>query len=241
MAFQVRAIGKGGYIMKLEKVKTIKGKIRVMTGLHIGASNSNIEIGGMDQPIIKDPLPGSGAPYIPGSSLKGKMRSLIEIKEGRYTKNERHLGYPCDCGKKECPVCAVFGTSATTRSDDLGPTRVVVRDSYLSKEWNDKFINGDLPMEVKYENSINRITGIATPRPLERVPAGVEFDFNITFKVFEGDPESYFKTIIQAMRLLELDALGGAGSRGCGQIKFTDITIDNEKQEESFLESNYDN
>lgn len=223
--------------MKLEKVKSIKGKICIITGLHIGASNSNIEIGGLDNPIIKDPLPGSGAPYIPGSSLKGKLRSLIEIKEGRYVKDGKRKGNPCDCGKKDCPVCAVFGTSAATRSDDLGPTRVVVRDSHLSKEWKDRFKNGDLPMEVKYENAINRITGEANPRPLERVPAGVEFDLNITFKVFEGDPESYFETMIKAMRLLELDALGGSGSRGCGQIKFTNITIDNEKQEESFLES----
>lgn len=227
--------------MRLEKVKTIKGKILVMTGLHIGASNSNIEIGGLDNPIIKDPLPGSGAPYIPGSSLKGKLRSLIETKEGKYVKDGKRKGNPCDCGDKDCPVCPVFGTSAATRSADLGPTRVVVRDSHLAKKWKDKFENGDLPMEVKYENAINRITGEANPRPLERVPAGVEFDLNITFKVFEGDPDSYFKTIVQAMRLLELDALGGAGSRGCGQIKFIEITIDNEKQEESFLEATYSN
>jgi CRISPR-associated protein Csm3 len=227
--------------MRLEKMKTIKGKILIMTGLHIGASNANIEIGGLDNPIVKDPLLGSGAPYIPGSSLKGKLRSLIETKEGRYVKEGKRKGNPCDCGEKGCPVCPVFGTSAATRSDDLGPTRVVVRDSHLSKEWRDKFENGELPMEVKYENTINRITGEANPRPLERVPAGVEFDLNITFKIFEGDPDSYFKTIVQAMRLLELDALGGSGSRGCGQIKFIDITIDNEKQEESFLESTYSN
>ena len=219
--------------MKLEKVRTIKGKIHVMTGLHIGASNENIEIGGLDNPIIKDPLPGSGAPYVPGSSLKGKMRSLIEIKEGRFDQK----GNACNCGKKDCPVCPVFGTSAANRPDDLGPTRIVVRDAHLSREWSDRFKEGDLPMEVKYENAINRITGVANPRPLERVPAGVDFDLNIAFKVFEGDSESYFATVLQAMRLLELDALGGAGSRGCGQIKFTDIVIDEEKQSDTFLDS----
>ena len=226
--------------MKLEKIRTIEGRIRVETGLHIGASSENIEIGGLDNPIIKDPLPGSNAPYIPGSSLKGKLRSLVEIKEGRYASN----GNPCDCGEKGCSVCPVFGTSAAKRFES-GPTRVVVRDAYLSdfkdddalESWNERFKNGDLPMEVKYENAINRITGVANPRPLERVPAGVEFDFNIAFKVFEGDPEDYFTTLLKGMRMLELDALGGAGSRGCGQVKFVNITIDGEQKEENFLES----
>ena len=223
--------------MRLEKLRTIKGKIMIITGLHIGASNENIEIGGLDNPIIKDPLPGSNAPYIPGSSLKGKMRSLIEIKEGRFVMEGRRKGNPCDCGKRECPACAVFGTSAANRPEDLGPTRIVVRDAHLSREWKAKFEKGDLPMEIKYENAINRITGVANPRPLERVPAGVEFDFDIAFKVFEGDPEEYFEAVLKAMRLLELDALGGSGSRGCGQIKFTDVKVDGEAKEETFLES----
>lgn len=221
--------------MKLKSVRTINGGIRVITGLHIGASSETIEIGGLDNPIIKDPLPESNAPYIPGSSLKGKLRSLIEIKEGKFS--GRVKGNPCDCGKKDCPVCPVFGTSASEHPEDLGPTRIVVRDAHLSPEWSEKFKKGDLPMEIKYENAINRITGRANPRPLERVPANVEFDFNIAFKVFEGDLEDYFTTVLKAMRLLELDALGGAGSRGCGQIKFVNITIDGEGKDENFLES----
>jgi len=231
--------------MKLSKIKTIKGRILVVTGLHIGASNETIEIGGLDNPIIKDPFPHSNAPYIPGSSLKGKMRSLIEIKYGRMSKK----GGPCDCGKKECNVCAVFGTSANKLADDgdhiLGPTRLVVRDAYLSehkaddgaKSWKQRFREGDLPMEIKYENSINRISGEANPRPLERVPSGVEFDFNFSFKVFEDDPDKYLDTVFQAMKLLELDALGGSGSRGCGQIKFLDIRVNDEKKPSDFLES----
>ncbi len=222
--------------MKLDKVKRIQGQIQVMTGLHIGASSEAIEIGGLDNPIIKDPI--NQAPYIPGSSLKGKMRSLAEIREGRHAKN----GNPCDCGKKDCSICPVFGTSANKRPEDLGPTRIVVRDAHLSgkngngRSWAGKFAEGDLPLEIKYENAINRITGVANPRPLERVPAGVEFDFNIAFKVFEGDPADYFNTLLKAMRLLELDALGGAGSRGCGQVRFVNVKIDDEAQEPDFLE-----
>ena len=115
--------------------------------------------------------------------IKGKLRSLIEIKEGRFVKDEKGKGNPCNCGEKSCPVCAVFGTSAANRPEDLGPTRIVVRDAHLSKfkdeqnskSWEERFKEGDLPLEIKYENSINRITGAANPRPLERVPAGVEF------------------------------------------------------------------
>ena len=231
--------------MKLEKVRTITGRIHVVTGLHIGASNENIEIGGLDNAIIKDPLPGSHAPYIPGSSLKGKLRSLVELKEGRFVKDGKDKGKPCNCGKRECPVCPVFGTSAANRPEDLGPTRIVIRDSHLSnywdelnpKSWHDRFKAGELPMEIKYENAINRITGVATPRPLERVPGGVEFDFSISFKVFEGDPAQYFDTVLKAMRLLELDSLGGSGSRGCGQIEFVGVLIDGQKQDDNFLEA----
>lgn len=220
--------------MKLEQIKKIKGKIEIVTGLHIGASSEAIEIGGLDNPIIKDPLPESKAPYIPGSSLKGKFRSLIELKEARLGKN----GGPCDCGTRDCPVCPVFGTSASTkRSEEIGPTRIVVRDARLSEEWKRRFENGDLPMEVKYENAINRITAMANPRPLERVPAGVTFDFEISFKVFENDPEKYFTTVLEAMHMLELDALGGSGSRGSGQIRFTDISIDGERQTDDFLQT----
>jgi len=113
----------------------------------------------------------------------------------------------------------------------------VVRDAHLSSNWSERFKKGTLPLEVKYENTINRITGEANPRPLERVPAGVEFDLDISFKVFEDDPEDYFTTVLKAMRLLEMDALGGSGSRGSGRILFVSITIDGEKKEGDFLES----
>lgn len=223
---------------KLIKIREIKGVIKLITGLHIGASNATLEIGGLDNPIVKDPFPESGAPYIPGSSLKGKMRSLIEIKEGRFTTGDRKTeGNPCNCGTLACPVCPVFGSSAEKRSIDLGPTRITVRDAHLTSYWKDKFDKGELPMEIKYENSINRLTGAAVPRPLERVPAGVEFDFNITFKVFEKDNGDFFRTVLEAMRLIKMDALGGSGSRGCGQIDFVDVSIDGEKQEESFLDA----
>lgn len=216
--------------MILNSLKILTGQIEVLTGLHIGASHADIEIGGLDNPIIKDPW--TRLPYIPGSSLKGKLRALMEMKTGKFAPN----GGPCNCAEPNCPICPVFGIPAgTERSPDFGPTRIIVRDAYLSKKWKKLFEEGELIPEVKYENAINRINGVANPRPLERVPAGVEFDFSISLKVFENDPSEYFDTVLKAMAMLESDALGGSGSRGCGQIRFINVRIDNEKQDEHFL------
>ncbi|WP_297499767.1 type III-A CRISPR-associated RAMP protein Csm3, partial [Thermococcus sp.] len=55
----------------------IRGRIKALTGLHIGSQRDVSEIGGIDNPVIKDPH--TGLPYIPGSSLKGKLRSLFEV------------------------------------------------------------------------------------------------------------------------------------------------------------------
>ena len=63
------------------EIKMITGTIQVVTGLHIGAGNSEMHIGGTDNPVIKNIL--TNEPYIPGSSLKGKMRSLLQLYTGK--------------------------------------------------------------------------------------------------------------------------------------------------------------
>jgi CRISPR-associated protein Csm3 len=216
--------------MKLEKIAHISGRIRVLSGLHIGAGKDTIEIGGLDQPIIKHPL--SQEPYIPGSSVKGKMRSLLEVYY--FINNGRTRGYvsdgkPCGCGQRDCPACVIFGPgpSCDKKTAESGPTRLIVRDSILCEEDRLRFERGELPMEVKYENIIHRVKGVAEhPRPLERVPAGVSFDFNLSFKVFEGDDKSLLDYVYKGLRLIELDALGGCGSRGCGQVRFDNLKCD---------------
>ncbi len=214
--------------MKLKKILPITGAIRLLSGLHIGASKDTIEIGGLDQPIIKHPI--TGAPYIPGSSLKGKMRSLLEIyyfTDNPETRKHLSEGWPCGCGKVSCHACRIFGAHSSKTEEGLGPTRLIVRDAMLCGEDHALFNNGDLPMEVKYENRINRVMGVAKdPRPLERVPAGVRFDLRLAFKVFEDDPDDMLGFIYKGLRLIELDALGGCGSRGCGQVKFEDVMCD---------------
>jgi CRISPR-associated protein Csm3 len=216
--------------IKLLKYKKIDGTIKVKTGLHIGGSADRIEIGGNDNPILKHPL--TSEPYIPGSSLKGKMRSLLEFKLGKVEPNgEPHKWH----GDPNCPIMRIFGTSDD--SAGIGPTRLIVRDAELTQEFKDKMANeGVILTEDKYENTINRITARANPRPLERVPAGVEFKFEMSYRIFDmngdnglADERLFDEYIPLALNLIELDTLGGSGTRGSGKVKFeynvTDVPV----------------
>jgi len=203
----------------------IRGKIRCETGLHIGGNKDIFEIGGIDAPVIRDPI--TRLPYIPGSSLKGRMRFLLEWETGKIdTEGDIH-----NCGSeddaKSCPVCRVFGISA---ADNLkvGPTRLIVRDAHPTEETVDKWKELDtglLYTEWKKENYINRITSRANPRDMERVPRGSEFNFEMVYGIYDmddgGKTDLEFLRCLQiAMKLLEDSYLGGSGSRGYGKVKF---------------------
>jgi len=209
--------------MQLKDYKIIKGKIILKTGLHIGGSAETIEIGGMDNPVIKNPL--TGEPYIPGSSVKGKMRSLLEWKTGNISGN----GDPHQwCNKRDCPICRIFGTSSDKA--EIGPTRLIVRDAFLSEESRENVKNqGRLLTEEKYENTINRITARANPRSIERVPAGISFEFEMVYRIFDIDnvqktDGDLYNYVLHGLKFIEQDTLGGSGSRGCGQVEFIDLT-----------------
>lgn len=216
--------------MKLCAIHSITGEICLRSGLHIGAGKDTVEIGGLDQPIVKNPL--NGAPYIPGSSLKGKMRSLLEtaifMGKSDATRKAVTSGKPCDCGLPSCPVCTLFGAHKPPKECDpqLGPTRLLLRDACLTPEYDALFRNGRLPMEIKNENIINRLKGVAEhPRPLERVPAGVRFELNMALKIYErDDARELADWVFKGLRLVEMDALGGCSSRGCGQVSFEGLT-----------------
>jgi len=209
--------------MKLVNIKKLTGKIVLETGLHIGAGDIEMHIGGTDNPVVKHPF--THEPYIPGSSLKGKVRSLLELKSGLVVKsNGKPLSIEAIYGDKLGEkIVKLFGTSGadSKAKEDLGPTRVSFADCFLTKECQEKAQNGEIVLtEVKAENSINRISGTAeNPRFTERVPAGVEFNFRITLKEFEGD-EGLEDLLLEGLKLLEHDALGGSGSRGYGRIRF---------------------
>jgi len=202
----------------------IQGKIVCKTGLHIGGSSDAIDIGGSDNVIIRDSV--TGNPYIPGSSLKGKLRFLTELNDKDSAQSViDNKGKPAD--DPNCIASKLFGISADEKQTELKfPTRTIVRDAYPDDEtlelWNNEsLISG---AELKYENNINRINSGATPRNIERVPKGSKFDFEIIFSVYEGDDEN-ISYLLDAMRLLEDNYLGGSGSRGFGQIEFKNIKL----------------
>lgn len=206
--------------MRLKGKIFIDGKIKAITGLSIGGSKTDTLIGGIDDNVIKT---SEGVPYIPGSSLKGKLRSLYELCK---------RGYQCKCG--DCDICAIFGVGANKRTENLGPTRLVVRDAHLNKNTkkymeNKEDIFKDLELiytEGKWENTIDRKTSVAdNPRQIERVPAGAKFDFNIIFNVFDDEDIDRFYELLSAMSMLEDDYIGGSGSRGYGRIKFVDFDV----------------
>ena len=201
----------------LYKVK-LTGKIKVITGLHIGAGNEKVEIGGLDNPVVRSPLK-DNEPYIPGSSLKGKIRSLLELAHGTNCVDNEH-------NKSDCPICKVFGAGASKKYKDVHGSRIIFRDAYLTKESKEKLEQAPTDFhltEVKYETAIHRVTGTAkggSLRTIERIPADAEFEFSLIVNVFENESEEKIKELLkQGIALLNEDYLGGSGSRGYGQIE----------------------
>jgi len=207
----------------------LRGAIQVITGLHIGIESGPLSIGGVDLPMIRNPI--TNEPYIPGSSLKGKLRSLSEKVSGQPM-NSR-IGsvslHVCDDGPsyRACPVCPVFGVPGQKPFSE--PTRVIVRDVALDEQTRQKLQDArlDRPFaELKAETAIDRVTAHALPRVVERVPAGAVFaPFELVYSIYEAGDLARFRTLIRALLLLEDDYLGGQGSRGSGKIRFVDLSI----------------
>lgn len=201
--------------IKLKKKIIYTGTIELKTGLHIGGTNAALNIGGPDKFVVRNPI--TNIPYIPGSSLKGKMRALVEIANGCVTIDRK--GNAKASEDPESVSGKLFGVSGD--SDNSRPSRLIVRDAELDVSNEAMFANTDLPYtESKTEVAIDRITSKANPRTFERVPAGAKFKLNMILNIFEGEDENELKAILnQAIKLLEDDYLGGHGSRGYGQVK----------------------
>jgi len=223
--------------IRLSKKIIYTGVITLKTGLHIGGTNAALNIGGPDKFVVRNPI--NNIPYIPGSSLKGKMRALIEIKTPCTTPpdNRGFIGASKDPDSRSGYL---FGVSADNenRESKRYASRLIVRDAELITGTdpelgvNEKtdFSNTDMPFtESKTEVAIDRVTAKATSRTLERVPAGAKFRLNMVLNVFENDNEIQLrKTLDQAIQLLHDDYLGGHGSRGYGQV-LIDIVKEEEK------------
>jgi len=229
----------GGRKMELKLLGKyiIKARIVAKTGLHIGGSNSSLKIGGVDTAVIKD---SEGKPYIPGSSLKGKMRSLLEFSEGRLKPESmiEQKGIKIHmCDDEKCPICIIFGRNhgkhdlvdgGKVEFENITPTRIIVRDAYLIPDSITNEMKKNMEFEwteVKFENTLDRITSAANPRQLERVPRGAKFEVEIIYNILNDYDKQLFSKVLAIMKLLEDDTLGGSGSRGYGKVAFEDIKI----------------
>ena len=221
----------------------LQGSINALTGLHIGGNSGELDIGGIDNPIIRNAF--NRQPYIPGSSLRGKIRGLLD----RHFENplEKRVGrdvrvHECETPDdyNGCPVCQVFGVAPIRQlRGKTMPTRLIVRDTFLTPESLASLDRADTDTdftEIKTEVAIDRITSAATPRQQERVPAGAIFGpVQIVHSLYTlhgsdhdnqlQDELAYFDTVLKGMELLEDDYLGGSGSRGSGQIAFDNLKM----------------
>jgi len=205
------------------KIVNIKGQIELLSGLHIGGGDDTMKIGGIDTGFIKNI--NSDQPYIPGSSLKGKMRSLLEWNnrlvsygKGKPFSSELLDEIPEPDKQNAKILLKLFGDHSS--KNKFGITRISVGDCQLSKEVFDRKLKYS---EEKVENTINRQTGTSDGglRHIERVPAGVKFDFDIRIKVLDEDSEDELIGMVKnGFALIENDYLGGSGSRGYGRVKF---------------------
>ncbi|MGZ8237415.1 MAG: type III-A CRISPR-associated RAMP protein Csm3 [Methylobacter sp.] len=222
--------------MQLTNIQKLTGQIELLSGLHIGSGNTEIHIGGTDNPVIKNPI--TQQPYIPGSSIKGKMRSLLEWQLGVIGQTDgqplsfKHLKkIDSKVLDKAKSLIKLFGGApdgdiSPDLLAEIGPSRLSFWDCSLDQQWAKEMDDKNLLLtETKMENTIDRIKGTAEhPRNTERVPATAKFDFNLTIRVH--DNEDLTDNILVGLKLLELTGLGGSGSRGYGKIAFRDLKLD---------------
>lgn len=220
----------------------LEGEIQCQTGLHIGAGKGSLEIGGADNPVVKDAF---GIPYIPGSSLRGRLRSLLEQTLGLAVPSElvylsKRKGQEVRIHHSDRPddeVCILFGRNPGRVEKVSGdaiegaaatPARLTVYDAPLIVDSITPQMRENLDdelTEVKSENAVDRITSQANPRTLERVPAGARFRFRMVLDVLCDEDKPLLGRVAEGLRLLEDDSLGGGGSRGNGRVAFSNLTL----------------
>ncbi len=192
----------------------ITGYIEVVTGMHIGGSSAFSAIGAVDSPVIKDVR--TNSPMIPGSSLKGKMRTLLaKVYNEEIAKNPDG-----DCER----LTRLFGSA---KKGAVKNSRIILSDMMMANE-KELREQGLLSLtEVKFENTINRLTAVANPRQIERVVRGSKFNLDFIYEVQkEEEIEEDFEVLAQGMKLLQYDYLGGHGSRGYGKVRFHGLKAD---------------
>ncbi len=228
--------------LKLIGKLIVEGEMHCETGLHVGAGKGSLEIGGADNPVVKD---AHGRPYVPGSTLRGRIRALLEQATGMAIPSElvfisKRKGQEVRIHQSDRPddeICILFGRSpgrmekvggGDIESNHATPARLSVFDAPLAPESITPQMRETLDdelTEVKGENAIDRITSQANPRTLERVPAGARFRVRMVLDILCPEDAALPGLVVQGMRLLEDDALGGGGSRGSGRVRFDNLRM----------------
>ena len=228
--------------LKLIGKLILEGEMHCETGLHIGAGKGSLEIGGADNPVVKDAF---GRPYVPGSSLRGKLRSMLEQSSGLATPAElvylsRRKGQEVRIHQSDRPddeICLLFGRNPgrmdrvqgeAMDTSQASPARLTVYDAPLDPDSITPQMREQLDdelTEVKSENAVDRITSQANPRTLERVPAGAKFKVRFLIDVLCDEDRVLPARLLEGLRLLEDDTLGGGGSRGSGRVRFSNLKL----------------
>jgi CRISPR-associated protein Csm3 len=228
--------------LKLVGKLILEGEMHCETGLHIGAGKGSLEIGGADNPVVKD---SHGRPYVPGSTLRGRIRALLEQATGAAVPSElvyisKRKGQEVRIHQSDRPddeICILFGRSpgrmekvggGDLESNHATPARLSVFDAPLVADSITPQMRETLDdelTEVKSENAIDRITSQANPRTLERVPAGARFKVRMVLDILCAEDAVLPGLLVQGLRLLEDDTLGGGGSRGSGRVSFGDLKL----------------
>jgi CRISPR-associated protein Csm3 len=218
----------------------LEGELHCDTGLHIGAGKGSLEIGGADNPVVKDAF---GRPYIPGSSLRGRIRALLEQSSGLAVPSElvyisRRRGQEVRIHQSDRPddeICLLFGrnpgrmervSGEAMDSNAATPARLTIYDAPLDLQSITPQMRENLDdeiTEVKSENAVDRITSQANPRTLERVPAGARFQLRMVVDILCEEDKELARRVAEGLRLLEDDTLGGGGSRGSGRVRFANF------------------
>jgi CRISPR-associated protein Csm3 len=220
----------------------LEGEILCETGLHIGAGKGSLEIGGADNPVVKDAF---GVPYVPGSTLRGRLRSLLEQSSGAAVPSElvylsKRRGQEVRIHQSDRPddeICLLFGrnpgrvervSGESGEAGNVTPARLTIYDAPLVVESITPQMRENLDdelTEVKSENAVDRITSQANPRTLERVPAGARFKVRIVLDVLCEEDKPLAARFVEGLRLLEDDTLGGGGARGSGRVRFQALKL----------------
>jgi len=205
---------------KLKHYIKCSSVIELLTGMHIGGSKEALKIGGIDNPVIRNPI--TNMPYIPGSSLKGRLRMALELKYGETEMESKGVG-PSQDQNSDSLICKLFGNGNPKKT--LEATRVIFRDANLLTGY-EEYAQGEEKIEVKIDREkLSAFQG--GNRIQERIAAGAKFNFEIMIRIFEDDKEEEFKKrISEAIKIVELEFLGGSGSRGYGQVKFEDLKFE---------------